>query len=307
MDRQRTLARPVTCRGVGVHSGRPARLTLLPAEPGTGVVFVRADLPGRPAIPARASHVVETTLATTLGLGDVRVSTVEHLLAALLALGFDNAIVEVNGPEVPIMDGSAAPFVKLLTAAGRLALAAPRAALVVDRAVEVRDSGRAIAVEPASRLEISYEIGFDHPAVPLQTLSLAVDPERFAADLAPARTFGFLAEVEALKARGLARGGSLENAVVIGADRVLNPEGLRFPDEFVRHKALDLVGDLALLGMPLRGRVAVARGGHRLHTLLVKALLEDPSAWHLDGVPVPRRQPHRAQRPLLADPAPVPV
>ncbi len=306
MDRQHTLARPVTCRGIGVHSGRPAHLRILPAEQGTGIVFVRTDLAGRPTIPAQEAHVVETTLATTLGLDEARVSTVEHLLAALLTLGFDNAIVEVDGPEVPIMDGSAAPFVKLLTAAGRAALDAPRATLVVDRQVDVYDGSRTIAVEPARSFEIVYEIDFDHAAIPLQTLSLAVDPERFAAELAPARTFGFLAEVEALKARGLARGGSLENAVVIGPDRVLNPEGVRFSDEFVRHKALDLVGDLALLGLPLRGRVAVARGGHRLHSLLVKALLEDPSAWHLEGEAAPWRRAERV-RALLVDPAPLPV
>lgn len=308
MDRQHTLARPVTCRGIGVHSGRPAHLRILPAEQGTGIVFVRTDLAGRPTIPAQEAHVVETTLATTLGLDEARVSTVEHLLAALLALGIDNAIVEVDGPEVPIMDGSAAPFVKLLTAAGRAALDAPRATLVVDRPVRVHDGNRAIAVEPASGFEIAYEIDFDHAAIRPQTLSLALDPERFVTDLAPARTFGFLAEVEALKARGFARGGSLENAVVIGQDRVLNPEGLRFPDEFVRHKALDLVGDLALLGTPVRGRVVAARGGHHLHALLVRALLEDRSAWHLEGAAVARRRPpERARRALLVDPAPMPV
>ncbi len=307
MDRQQTLARPVTCRGIGVHSGQAARLTLLPAPPDTGLVFVRTDLPGLPVIPARAANVVGTTLATSLGREGAEVSTVEHLLAALHGLGIDNAVAEVDGPEVPIMDGSAAPFVRLLDAAGRVVLDAPRRTLVVDRPVRVREGGREIAVEPADRLEIAYEIAFDHPAIPPQSLTLAVDPARFVAELAPARTFGFLAEVEALKARGLARGGSLENAVVVGPDRVLNPEGLRFPDEFVRHKALDLVGDLALLGLPLRGRVSVSRGGHQLHTRLVRALLDDPSAWHLTGCEAPLRQAERPRRRLLAEPAHLPV
>ncbi len=307
MDRQQTLARPVTCRGVGVHSARPVRLTLLPAPPDTGIVFVRTDVTGRPAVPARAAHVVGTTLATTLGRNGVEVSTVEHLLAALHGLGIENAVAELDGPEVPIMDGSAAPFVRLLEAAGRVGLDALRRTLVVDHPVRVHDGDREIAVEPADHLEIAYEIDFDHPAVRPQSLALAVDPERFAAELAPARTFGFLAEVEALKARGLARGGSLENAVVIGQDRVLNPEGLRFPDEFVRHKALDLVGDLALLGFPLRGRVSVTRGGHHLHTQLVAALLADRSAWHLAGEEAPHRQPGRSRRLLLAEPTPLPA
>ncbi|HWP34747.1 MAG TPA: UDP-3-O-acyl-N-acetylglucosamine deacetylase [Thermodesulfobacteriota bacterium] len=285
MDRQTTLARPVTCRGVGLHSGQPVRLALLPAGPGTGIVFVRTDLPGRPALPARVSSVIGTTLATTLGRDGVRVGTVEHLLAALYGLGIDNCVVEVSGPEVPIMDGSAAPFVALLESAGCARLDAPRLALVVDRPVELARGEQRIRVEPAGRLELVYEIAYDHPAVPPQRLAMPLDPARFAAELAPARTFGFLAEVEALKRRGLARGGSLENAVVVGADRVLNPGGLRFADEFVRHKALDLVGDLALLTVPLVGRVTVSRGGHRLHTDLVAALLADPSAWHLAADP----------------------
>ena len=306
MLRQTTLARPVTGRGIGVHSGVPVRLTIRPAQAGTGVVFVRTDLDDRPCVPAQAAFVVDTRLATTLGNGPTRVSTVEHLLAALAGVGIDNAVVEVDAPEVPIMDGSALPWVKLLTAAGRTELDAPRPVLVVDRPITLRDGAREITVEPADRFAVHYEIAFEHAAVPAQSLSLTVDARTFAEELAPARTFGFLSEIEALKARGLGRGGSLENAVVIGTDRILNPEGLRFPDEFVRHKALDLVGDLALLGMPLRGRVAVTRGGHALHTRLVAALLADESAWHLEGVgEAPRRQRERARRPLVAQPAAV--
>jgi UDP-3-O-[3-hydroxymyristoyl] N-acetylglucosamine deacetylase len=305
MLRQTTVARPITSRGVGVHSGREVRITILPAEAGSGVTFVRTDLPDAPLIPARGDRVVDTRLATTLGQGAARVSTVEHLLAALAGVGVDNATVQVDGDEVPIMDGSAAPWVTLLAGAGRVDLGAPRPTLVVDRPVSVREGEREIAVEPSPRYEIAYEIAFEHAAVTAQSIDLVVEPARFASELAPARTFGFLAEVEALKARGLARGGSLANAVVVGPDRILNPEGLRFPDEFVRHKALDLVGDLALLGLPLRGRVTVARGGHQLHTALVAALLADPSAWHLEGEPVPLRRLAAARRPLLADPAPV--
>lgn len=306
MERQRTLARAVTSRGIGVHSGEPVRLGVLPAPAGSGIAFVRTDLEGAPRVPARADHVVDTTLATTLGLGAARVSTVEHLLAALWGLGIDNAVVEVDGPEVPIMDGSAGPWLTLLGSAGRADLDATRPALVVDRRLTLTDGPREITVEPASRFEVRYEIDFGHAAIPRQALDLAIDAETFAAQLAPARTFGFLAEVEALKARGLARGGSLENAVVIGPSRILNPEGLRFPDEFVRHKALDLVGDLTLLGLPIRGRVTVARGGHRLHARLVAALLADPSAWHLEGAAAPERpRRDRVRRRALLDPSPV--
>ncbi len=306
MLRQTTLARSVTSRGIGVHSGGPVRLTIRPAEAGTGVVFVRTDLAGRPSLPARSHFVVDTRLATTLGSGPIRVSTVEHLLAALSGVGIDNAVVEVDAAEVPIMDGSAAPWVKLLAAAGRTELDAPRPTLVVDKRVTLRDGAKEITVEPADRLAVYYEISFQHAAIPPQSLDLVLDAQMFTDELAPARTFGFLSEIEALKMRGLGRGGSLENAVVIGPDRILNPEGLRFPDEFVRHKTLDLVGDLALLGVPLRGRVAVARGGHALHTQLVAALLADESAWHLEatGEARPRRQ-GRAQRPLVVQPAAV--
>jgi UDP-3-O-[3-hydroxymyristoyl] N-acetylglucosamine deacetylase len=304
MLRQATVARPITSRGIGVHSGREVRLTILPAAAGSGVTFVRTDLPDAPLIPARGDRVVDTRLATTLGQGAARVSTVEHLLAAFAGVGIDNATVRLDGDEVPIMDGSAAPWVTLLAGAGRMELDGPRPTLVVDRRVSVREGEREIAVEPSPRYEIAYDIAFEHAALPAQSIDLVVDPARFASELAPARTFGFLADVEALKARGLARGGSLANAVVVGPDRILNPEGLRFPDEFVRHKALDLVGDLALLGLPLRGRVTVARGGHQLHVALVAALLADPSAWHLEGEPAPLRRPAAARRRLLADPAP---
>jgi UDP-3-O-[3-hydroxymyristoyl] N-acetylglucosamine deacetylase len=298
MARQATVARSITTRGVGVHSGQSVRLAIQPAPAGSGVTFVRTDLPDAPRIPARADLVVDTRLATTLGRDGVRLSTVEHLLAALAGVGIDNATVEVDGPEVPIMDGSAAPWVTLLAAAGRRELDAPRTTLVVDRRVAVREGDREIAVEPSAHLEIAYEIAFEHAAIPAQSLRMVVNPARFASELAPARTFGFLAEVQALKARGLARGGSLDNAVV-----VLNPEGLRFPDEFVRHKALDLVGDLALIGLPVRGRVMVARGGHRLHAALLAALLADRSAWHVEGGAT--RRPESARRPALVAAAPV--
>ena len=308
MEPQRTLARAVTTRGIGVHSGRPVRVSVLPAPSGRAIAFVRTDLQGSPWIPARADHVVETTLATTLGAGRARVSTVEHLLAALAGLGIDNAVVEVDGPEIPILDGSAAPWMTLLRAAGRVDLDAPRQALVVDRRVVLTEGPREIAVEPAGRFEVRYEIDFGHVVIPPQTLDLAVDAQTFAEELAPARTFGFLAEVEVLKARGLARGGSLENAIVVGRDRILNPEGLRFADEFVRHKALDLVGDLALLSRPIRGRVTVARGGHRLHNRLVAALLADSSAWHLEGEAAPARRRRERARPRIGiEPSPVPA
>jgi UDP-3-O-[3-hydroxymyristoyl] N-acetylglucosamine deacetylase len=284
VEPQRTIAQKVSCTGVGLHSGEPVRLTLLPAPAGTGIVIVRVDASRCVEIPARASSVASTRLATSLSAGGASVATVEHLLAALYALGIDNLRAVVEGSEIPVMDGSSASFVYLLHSAGVRVQEQRRSALRIRRPIEVRDGERWIRIEPSRELRISYAIDFDHPAVGRQELELSgASPVRFEREIAPARTFGFLREVRALWAAGFARGGNLENTIVLDDERVINPEGLRFPDELVRHKVLDLYGDLALLGMPLRGHVKVERGGHSVHLALVAAILAHPDAWEILG------------------------
>jgi UDP-3-O-[3-hydroxymyristoyl] N-acetylglucosamine deacetylase len=257
---------------------------LSPARAGSGIVFVRTDLPSHPVIPARPDFVAATQYATTLGRGRATVGTVEHLLAAVYSLGIDNLRVEADGPEVPVMDGSSAPFVFLLRSAGLFEQPAPRARLRVQRPLEIRDGERWIRIEPARELRISYAVDYVHPAIGRQALAdLRIDGESFEQELCRARTFGFLHEVQTLWKLGLARGGNLDNTVVLDEDRVLNREGLRFADEFVRHKILDLIGDLALLGMPIEGHVYVERGGHSLHQRLLAELLGSQRAWRVVG------------------------
>ena len=277
--RQRTIAEKISCTGIGLHSGAPVQLTLHPARLDTGIVFVRSDAGRGAEIPARAGHVSSTQLATTLGHNGSGVGTVEHLLAALYGLGIDNVRIELDGPEVPVMDGSAAPFVFLIRAAGIFEQRGARRMLRIRRPVEVRDGERVARIEPGRGFRISYHIDFQHPAIGRQSLpDFELSEGAFERELCRARTFGFLHEVQALWRAGLGRGGSLDNTIVLDERQVLNPEGLRMPDEFVRHKALDLVGDLALLGMPVEGRVRVVRGGHALHQKLMHALLETPGA-----------------------------
>ena len=230
------------------------------------------------------SSVTSTSHATTLGVGDRSVSTVEHLLACLSALGVCNATIEVDGPEIPIMDGSADSFLHLIRAAGLYEQHETQTVLEIRRTIEVEDGERRISIEPARHLCISYAVDFAHPAIGRQELHLPrLSPEVFAAELSRARTFGFLSEVEALRRVGLGRGGSLGNTVVLDADRVMNPEGLRWPDEFVRHKVIDLIGDLSLVGVPLKGHVRVERGGHALHVALAEAVLGSPASWNPIG------------------------
>ncbi|MBM4383942.1 MAG: UDP-3-O-acyl-N-acetylglucosamine deacetylase [Deltaproteobacteria bacterium] len=280
---QRTIAEKATCTGVGLHSGGAATVSLFPARPGTGVVFVRSDLETPAEIPARRTALASTRLATTLGRGEATIGTVEHLLAAVSASGIDNLRVEVDGPEIPVMDGSAAPFLALLAAAGTFDQRVARRVIRIRKPIALRDGDRAIRVTPAPRLTLTYFVEYPHAAIGKQRLdALAIDAASFERELASARTFGFLQEVEALRRGGLARGGSLDNTVVLDEQRVLNPGGLRFADEFVRHKALDLIGDLALLGMPLLGHVEVERGGHALHQQLVERILATPEVWAIE-------------------------
>ena len=274
---QRTLKRPTSCEGVGLHTGAKVSLRIMPAPVDSGVVFVRVDLPGKPSVPARVEFVVSAALATTLGRDDCRVGTVEHLLSALSGVGIDNARIEVDGPEVPIMDGSAAPFAALVSEAGIRLQDKTKSFLVIRREVTVKDGDKHATIAPSKRLRIDCKIDFKHPLISDQTYSLEFSDRTYAKEIARARTFGFLKDVEALQANGLARGGSLDNAIVIDEFSILNPEGLRFPDEFVRHKLLDTLGDVALMGRPVLGHLTVYKSGHALNHRLVMKVLSDPA------------------------------
>lgn len=264
-----------------MHGGGSVALVLRSAPAGTGVVF-RAG--GSGEIPARAQAVSATTHATTLSHGKDSVSTVEHLLASLHARQIDNVQIELDGAEVPIMDGSALPFVQLLRHAGVRRQSALRPQLRIVRPLEVVDGERRIAVEPGEGLTLSCTIDFAHPAIGRQSMTIeSLTAEVFEREIAPARTFGFLEDADALRQAGLAQGASLENTVVLDERGVVNPDGLRWPDEFVRHKLLDLIGDLSLLGHPIHGCIRVERGGHALHHRFVRALLESPESWRVEG------------------------
>jgi len=276
---QRTLSGPIGCNGVGLHSGASVNITLLPAPADHGIVFVRTDLPRRTEIPAVARYVVNTELATTLGRDGSEVATVEHLLAAMSGLGIDNARIELDGPEVPIMDGSAAPFAYLIRSAGVRVLDAPKSFVVIKKRVSVRESEKTASLDPCDRFKISCRIDFRHPLISNQAFQMEFSDRTFAREIARARTFGFLRDVETLKREGLARGGSLENAIVVDEYSILNPDGLRFPDEFVRHKVLDAMGDVALFGCPVIGHLRVHKSGHALNHRLVEKVLSDPASF----------------------------
>ena len=280
---QHTLAGAAIFAGVGLHTGQHVRVAIRPAPADSGVVFVRTDIRDRDnRLPALGEAVVQTRLGTVLGNGaGVTVSTVEHLMAAMCALGVDNAVVELDGPEVPIMDGSSQSFVDLLDHAGLRRQEAARRYIEVLESVEVVDGDARATLSPASRFEVAFEIDFETAAIGRQRVELVLDKQSFCAELAECRTFGFLHEVEALRQVGLARGGSIENVVVFDGDILVNPEGLRRPDEPVRHKALDAIGDLYLLGAPLIGRYEGVKAGHGTNNAVVRALLARPTAWRI--------------------------
>src|SRR6186713_3199651 len=279
MSAQRTLRRSVSCTGIGLHSGNKVTLSLKPAPADYGVRFQRADLGGL-EIPATVTHLGGIQYQTGLTREAVSVETVEHLLAALTALGIDNAIVELNSPEVPIMDGSAAPFVYLLHEAGVKRLQAPRRYLKVLRPISLAQGDKRIALYPSDHFKVTYSISFDHPLLRHQSRTMRLSEDVFIDEIAPARTFTFLKEVEMLRQQGLALGGSLENAIVVGDTGILN-NALRFDDEFVRHKILDVIGDMALVGHPVIGHLVAHRGGHALHTAFAAQVLEESDAWML--------------------------
>ncbi|MGZ5662828.1 MAG: UDP-3-O-acyl-N-acetylglucosamine deacetylase [Usitatibacter sp.] len=281
MIRQRTLKTIVRATGVGVHTGLKVAMALRPAPVDTGIVFCRSDLPGNPAIPARAANVSNTTMATVIEKDGVRVSTVEHLMSAFAGLGIDNAFVDVSGEEVPIMDGSAGTFVFLLQSAGIEEQAAAKRYIRVLKRIELEQGDKKVRLEPFDGFKIGLTIEFSHPVFDGAASEVEIDfaEVSYVRDVARARTFGFTQEVEMLRSKGLGRGGSLDNVVVIDDFRVLNAEGLRMDDEFVMHKALDAVGDLYMLGRPMIGAFYGHKSGHALNNLLVRALLADPSAW----------------------------
>jgi UDP-3-O-[3-hydroxymyristoyl] N-acetylglucosamine deacetylase len=275
-----TVQRASEAVGVGLHSGVPVSIRILPAPVSTGIVFLRTDLDNFP-IPASWRNVARVSYATSLMRQGVLISTTEHLLSVFYSMGIDNAYVEINNLEVPILDGSGQPFVELISAAGIRHYRRKRRYLRIRRPVSVEDKGKRITIWPDDRFRLRCEIKFDHPLVGRQSVEMEVTPERYATQIAPARTFGFEYELDQMRNMGLIRGASLDNAVCFDRERVLNPGGLRFPDECCRHKALDLIGDLALIGKPLLGHVVAERAGHAMHTALVARIMSDPSLYEI--------------------------
>ncbi len=281
MIKQRTLKNTIRATGVGLHTGDKVYLTLHPAEANTGICFRRVDLETPVTIEARPENVGETKLSTTLVRDDVKVSTVEHLLSALAGLGIDNAIIDVSAPEVPIMDGSAGPFVFLLQSAGVVEQDAPKHYIRIKKAIRVEDGDKWAAFEPFDGFKVTFTIDFEHPAFSehLKTAVMDFSSTTFVKEVSRARTFGFMKDIEFLRENNLALGGSLDNAIVVDDDRVLNEDGLRYADEFVKHKILDAIGDLYLLGHSLIGEYQGFKSGHALNNKLLLALLDNPEAW----------------------------
>lgn len=282
MSSQRTLKSAVTLTGVGLHSGRPATVTVRPAEVNHGIVFVRKDMIGSSPIPAHFQNIVSTQMATTLGKGAATISTVEHLMAALHGAQIDNALVEVSGPEMPILDGSSGPFLEAFSSVGTIAQGCERARLVLRRKVEVKIGDKLAVAEPSSKLEVHGSVDWKHPAIGHQEFHYIADQTDFS-DIAFARTFGFLRDVEMLKKMGLARGGSLDNAVVLDDIQVLNPDGLRYENEFARHKVLDALGDFMLAGISIQAYIHLDRAGHDLHSQLLAAIFANPDNYEVIG------------------------
>jgi len=278
---QRTVARPISFTGIGLHLGKKVNVTIRPAEVDTGIVFLRTDLPDPIEIKADVANVIHTKFATTLGSNGAKISTVEHLLAAFIGLGIDNARIDIDSPEVPIMDGSASPFVYLLRSVGKKVQNKPKRFLVIRRPIKVCDGDKSAVLAPFKGLKITYTVDFNHHIIANQSYDMEFSNGNFEREICRARTFGFLKDVEVLKANGLAKGGSLDNTIVLGDFRVLNKDGLRFPDEFVRHKILDSIGDLSLLGVPVVGHLIAHKSGHSLNHRLIKKVLSSKKNWKL--------------------------
>jgi UDP-3-O-[3-hydroxymyristoyl] N-acetylglucosamine deacetylase len=282
--KQKTLAQPIKTVGIGLHSGRKSTLTIKPAPIDFGIQFVRVDMPNAVPIPAHALAVCDTRLASVIQSQGVKVSTVEHLLSACSGLGLDNLLIEVDAEEVPIMDGSAASFLFLIESAGTVEQEAPRKFMVIQKTVEVREGNKLARLEPHFGFKLDFTIDFKHPAVDKTGQRFVVDfaEHAYRSEIGRARTFGFAHEVEALREIGLARGGSLDNAIVLDEHRILNNEELRYDDEFVRHKILDAIGDLYLAGHPIVGAYTAEKSGHALNNALLRKLLDDPSSYSIE-------------------------
>ncbi|PIE70175.1 MAG: UDP-3-O-[3-hydroxymyristoyl] N-acetylglucosamine deacetylase [Deltaproteobacteria bacterium] len=276
---QRTLGKAVSCSGVGVHSGKPVNLTLKPASTNHGIVFVRTDLPDAPSIPAIFHKVIDTSMATVIGENGVIVSTIEHLMAAFSGMGIDNARVEIDAYEMPILDGSALRYADMIADAGEVTQDAPRCYLILKEPLHLAEGDKSVSIEPYDGYKITCTIEFPSPVIGKQSLSVDITGETFSNEIAGARTFGFYHELEHLKLIGLARGATLDSGIAIDGEALMNPEGLRFDDEFVRHKLLDCIGDFSLMGLPLKAHVITVKSGHAFNHTLLKALFENKSIW----------------------------
>jgi len=276
---QQTLLKPVSCQGVGLHSGHTVNLTLKPGEPNQGVKFIRTDLPGKPEISAIFQRVVDTSLATVIGSEGAIVSTTEHLMAALNGFGIDNIVVEMDDYEVPIMDGSAKVFAELIQEAGVIQQESAKVFFVIKSKLEAKEGDKRVILEPYDGFKITCTIDFNHPLIGYQEFALDITPDLFASEIAPARTFGFVHELDMMRKFGLAKGGSLDNAIVVDQDKVLNEDGLRFENEFVRHKILDCIGDFSLLGMPVCGHLHIHKSGHAFHHLFLETFFSRKDCW----------------------------
>ncbi len=281
MHLQRTLKKEVFCSSVGLHTGRKVKMMVKPASVDTGIIFIRKDLPDARPIPADFNMVCDTTLATSLGSDGVTVSTVEHILSAFSGMGLDNAVVEIDSFEVPIMDGSARPFVNMLKEVGTRPQGKSKKVLVIKKPVSVKDAEGSAMLLPSDEFKITYEIDFAHQAIGKQAYSVIFSDKNYEDNICSARTFGFLKEVEFLQAKGLGLGGSLDNVIILDDKKIINKEGLRMPDEFVKHKILDAIGDLFLLGMPIIGHFVAHKSGHRLNNLLLRELMRHENSWEI--------------------------
>ena len=295
---QRTLNKAVSCSGIGLHSGKTVQLTLKPASVNHGIKFVRKDLPDNPSIPARFNCVVDTSLATVIGSNGVIVSTIEHLMACLAGLSIDNAIVELDSYEVPVMDGSAGPFTRMILEAGIRELEAPRHFFILKEPIELEQDGKFVGAYPDDTFKITCHIDFENHLIRSQSCTIEVVDHVFEREISSARTFGFLHEVEYMKRCGLARGGSLDNAVVIDGNVILNDEGLRYQDEFVRHKLLDCIGDFSLLGMPILGHIVTRKSGHAFNHAFLKRFFNDKASWHTQTFREPAAVPSKTAKSL---------
>ena len=276
---QNTIRKKIHCRGIGLHSGKQVSMTLFPAEANTGIRFMRSDLSEKNLIPAFMNRVVDTTMATTISEGDASVATTEHLLAAINGLAIDNILIEVDGPEVPIMDGSSFPFVEILQTAGRRQQKSYRRLVKITQEISFREGDKHISIYPYDGFKVTAEINFAHDSVKRQVYSLAVSTEKFIAEISKARTFGFLNDVKKLQQQGLSLGASLDSAIGMDENGILNKDGLRYGNEFVRHKIVDIIGDMTLLGCPILGHIVAYKSGHSQHLKLMEKIAATPEAW----------------------------